>query len=311
MRKANAQPPAPELILYEYEASPYCRRVRETLCVLGLPALIKPCPRETLQREGAYSRHARNKPEILSQGGRLLFPFLVDATAGVQLNESREIVEHLWRTYGGDVIERPASDTWLNSIVDPPGLPPSRVRLPRPVDFALLALPSAVRAWPSAGLMAASASKPAEAPLVLHGHEHCEGTRLVRELLCQLELEYRSVPVEAAYAGRTPRPLPHFEDPATGFVCFGAAHALSYLNDAYRRGPTLGLAAPVPEPNLGDSDRTSWLSHALAIVPQRLLDIMGQGTRRASVDGDDPEHEPEAGGGRRRKEEQLGGGGSS
>jgi hypothetical protein len=34
--------PAPDLVLYEYEASPWCRRVRETLGVLGLVALIKP-----------------------------------------------------------------------------------------------------------------------------------------------------------------------------------------------------------------------------------------------------------------------------
>ena len=71
----------PELILYEYEASPYCRRVRETLCVLGLRALILPCPRETLRLEGAYGSLARHKHKIKALGGHLLFPFLEDRTA--------------------------------------------------------------------------------------------------------------------------------------------------------------------------------------------------------------------------------------
>ena len=70
--------PSPELILYEYEASPWCRRVRETLCVLGLRALIKPTPRETLRLEGAFSPAARHKAEVRKRGGRLLFPFLDD-----------------------------------------------------------------------------------------------------------------------------------------------------------------------------------------------------------------------------------------
>ena len=75
--------PTPSLVLYEYEASPYCRRVREALCVLGLSVEVRPCPRETLRREGAFGGGARHKPEVIEQGGRLLFPFLHDRTADV------------------------------------------------------------------------------------------------------------------------------------------------------------------------------------------------------------------------------------
>ena len=119
--RSGPEPPKPILELYEYEASPFCRRVRETLCVLELPALIKPCPRETLRREGAFSPAARYKPEIVPRGGRLLFPFLVDHTSSVQLNESGAICDYLWKTYGGDVIQRPASDGWLNSMANTDG----------------------------------------------------------------------------------------------------------------------------------------------------------------------------------------------
>ena len=152
--------PKPDLVLYEYEASPYCRRVRETLCILGLPALIKPCPRETLRREGAFSAEAKHKREIVASGGRLLFPFLADRTAGVVMNESSAIVTHLWKAYGSG-LERPRTDILLHDA------------LPRPLSFALLAAPSGLRPWPSCGLMMASParSEAQVAPLILHGNE--------------------------------------------------------------------------------------------------------------------------------------------
>lgn len=245
----------PELILYEYEASPYCRRVRETLCVLGLRALILPCPRETLRLEGAYGSLARHKHKIKALGGHLLFPFLEDRTAGVTLNQSAAICEHLWSSYGTDV-DRPREDAILNGNV-----------LPLALSFALLAAPSGLRPLPNAGLMAAAPSQHADAlestPLVLHGCEPDEGSRLVRERLCELQLPYMHVPTSL------PAPLPHLEDPTTGFKCFGARTALDYLEDRYRGSACTSLFAPVPEPNLGDADRKSWLTYALAPVPAR------------------------------------------
>ena len=142
--------PTPELILFEYEASPWCRRVRETLGVLGLAALIKPCPRETLRAEGAFGATSRHRPEAAAAveaaaaaaeagaSSRLSFPLLVDRTAGVTLSDSAAICEHLWSLYGGGV-ERPTLDQALN--------PRRRTLL---LDFPLLAAPSALRPWPEA-----------------------------------------------------------------------------------------------------------------------------------------------------------------
>ena len=247
--------PSPELILYEYEASPWCRRVRETLCVLGLRALIKPTPRETLRLEGAFSPAARHKAEVRKRGGRLLFPFLDDRTAGVALNESSDICQHLWEHYGADVTERPRAEQLLNGG-----------SLPKPLGFAFLVAPSGLRPWPSNGLMAAPAREAAD-PLILHGNEADDGSRQVREALCSLQLAYFSVPL----ASEEHRPLPHLEDPNTGFKCFGSRQALRHLDETYREGPALGLGAPVPEPNVGDGDRTSWLTTALKFVPSRLI----------------------------------------
>ena len=250
--------PRPQLTLYEYEASPWCRRVRETLCVLELEADVRPCPRSTLRVEGAYSSTSVHKPEVTRAGGRLLFPFLVDHTAGVALNQSATIVEHLWTAYGADVVERPAVDRWLNGR---PALDVERVvleasLLSKLVDFMLLAAPSGARPWAHCGLFEAPVAKRPERPLVLHACEPEPGCRLVREKLCMLQLPYRHVPRPAA------APLPHLEDPNTGWSSFGAPQALEYLEAEYAAGPPPNfdaLFAPIPELNLGEA-RRSWFS---------------------------------------------------
>ena len=257
--------PRPQLTLYEYEASPWCRRVRETLCVLDLEADVRPCPRATLRVEGAYSSTSVYKPEVREAGGRLLFPFLVDHTAGVALNQSAAIVEHLWTAYGTDVVERPAVDRWLNGR---PALDVERIALeasllPKLVDFVLLAAPSGARPWAHCGLFEAPVAKRPERPLLLHACEPEPGCRLVREKLCMLQLPYRHKPRPAA------APLPHLEDPNTGWSSFGAPQALEYLEAEYQAGPPPSpvgtLFAPVPEPNLGEA-RRSWFSGVFDVV---------------------------------------------
>ena len=250
LRRRAGSRPAPELVLYEYEASPFCRRVRETLCVLGLGALVLPCPRETLRAEGAFSPASPHRAAVQAQGGRLSFPYLVDRTAGVALNDSRAICEHLWRHYGEDV-ERPWRDWLLNG----------GGALPRPLEFALLVAPSGVRPLPAHGLLAAAARQPGR-PLQLRGCEPDPESRLVREALCSLQLPYEHTPLGASDA-----PPPVLIDRNEGVEARGAADALAHLDETYRLGPSLSYAAGLPEPNLGDSDRTSWLTTALSWLP--------------------------------------------
>ena len=97
----------------------------------------------------------------------------------------------------------------------------------------------------------------------MHGCEPEAGSRLLRESLCSLQLAYQHIPRPVAPHGA----LPHLEDPNTGFRTFGASQAIAYLDDTYRLGPSLSYTAGLPEPNLGDPDRTSWLTTALAWLP--------------------------------------------
>ena len=89
-QRAPSPPPPEQLVLYEFEACPFCRRVREALVDLDLSVTVRPCPK------GAQ-RHRR---EVLERGGKEVFPFLVDEAAGVSLYESQDIVDYLYTTYG-------------------------------------------------------------------------------------------------------------------------------------------------------------------------------------------------------------------
>ena len=58
--------PAKPLKLYEFEGSPFCRRVREAITLLNLDVEIYPCP-----KGGQKYRQI-----VKEKGGKLQFPFL-------------------------------------------------------------------------------------------------------------------------------------------------------------------------------------------------------------------------------------------
>lgn len=90
----------------------------------------------------------------------------------------------------------------------------------------------------------------------------------MRERLCELQAEYEHVPVSDTDS----RALPRLEDPSRGFHSEGdVPAALAHLDEHYRAEGARALFydAPVPEPNLGDEDRTSWLTRLLAPLPAR------------------------------------------
>jgi len=82
--------PSVNLILYQKEACIYSRKVREALSILDIDVNIKPCP-----KEGTKFRH-----ELLTEGGKMQIPFLVDPNTNTKLYESSDIVKYLFKTYG-------------------------------------------------------------------------------------------------------------------------------------------------------------------------------------------------------------------
>jgi glutathione S-transferase len=220
--------PAQVLELYEFEACPYCRIVREVLTELDLDAVIRPCP----------VGGTRFRPEVIERGGKAQFPYLIDPAAGTAMYESGDIVAHLWKTYGQGGV-------------------PARWRAPgvQQLGSALAGL------WRLGRGATARPSKPPAAPLELYSFESSPFARLVRERLCELEIPYvlRSVgrtqpsdwlpPAVRDALGRQPEPetlnrrelleragritVPYLVDPNLGVEMGESAAIIHHLETHY------------------------------------------------------------------------------
>jgi hypothetical protein len=107
-RKASC---APEqlLELYSFESSPYARMVRECLCEMEIPYILRSCGRTELGEwllptlRGALnivpSSELENRKILLEKAGRMAIPYLIDPNQNVEMFESAEIVKYLEATY--------------------------------------------------------------------------------------------------------------------------------------------------------------------------------------------------------------------
>lgn len=83
---------APEKLveLWSFEASPFCRIVREALCELEIPYLLHNVAKGSPHRDAFVAR-----------SGKMMVPYLVDPNRDAAMFESTDIVAYLNRTYGG------------------------------------------------------------------------------------------------------------------------------------------------------------------------------------------------------------------
>ena len=202
----GARPERP-LELYDFEACPFCRKVREALCALDLEVLVYPCPKGG----------SRFRPSVRERGGKEQFPFLVDPNSGKAMYESNEIVRYLFERYGNG-------------------------RVPflyagGPLHDGTAMLASALR--PGLGMRAEPSRAPAQ-PLELWSFEGSPFCRLVRERLCSLEISYRlhnvakGSPGRPAFERRSGRMMvPYLADPNTQVEMFESADIVRYLEATY------------------------------------------------------------------------------
>jgi glutathione S-transferase len=201
--------PKKRLELYEFEACPYCRKVREALSALDLEATIYPCPKDG----------PRFRPEVKRRGGKTLFPFLVDPNTGKEMYESDDIVAYLFAHYGG-------------------GRVPLPLRLGPLTDLTSMV----ASAWrPAFGARYQPAKHP-EQPLELYSFEASPYCRIVRERLCALEIPYvlhnvaKGSPSRAAFVKRSGKMMvPYLVDPNTGTEMFESADIVRYLDRTYAK----------------------------------------------------------------------------
>ncbi len=203
--------PRPErpLVVYEFEACPFCRKVREALTMLDLDAEIRPCPKGG----------PRFRPEAVAKGGKALFPYLEDPNTGRAMYESDDIIAYLYESYGDGPVPLPLALGPLTTLS--------------------ASLASAVR--PGFG----HHYRPARAPeqlLELYSFEISPYARLAREALCSLELPYllhnvgKGSPRREAFAGRSGKLMvPYLIDPNTDTQMFESADIVDYLMRTYAK----------------------------------------------------------------------------
>ena len=199
--------PERPLELYEFEACPFCRKVRETMTCLDLDAMVYPCP-----KNGPTYR-----PKVEEEGGKMQFPYLVDPNTGERMYESDRIVGYLFEHYG----QGRAPFLYSGG----------------PVNLLTSSLGGALRG--SKGIRYTPSSKP-EQPLELYSFEGSPYCRIVREVLCSLELPYllhnvgKGSPSRAAFVERSGNMMvPYLIDPNTGTEMFESADIKRYLLATY------------------------------------------------------------------------------
>jgi len=220
--------PEQALQVFDIENCPYCRLVREVLTELDLDAEIYPCPK----------RGERYRPEVVERGGKAQFPFLVDRNTGVEMYESLDIIDYLYGRYA----QRPLPARW-------------RLGELQKVGSMLASAPRVSRG------MQARPGKLPEWMLELYSFESSPYARVVRELLCEMEMPYllrncgRTRPAEwllpplrerlditpdsELYNRRVLQDsegkvsIPYLFDPNTGQGLFESAAICAYLREQY------------------------------------------------------------------------------
>src|SRR5205823_9485817 len=204
--------PQPErmLELYDFEACPYCRKVREVLSELDLDYRVHPVAQGSARRA-----------ELVRRGGKMQAPYLVDPNTATELYESDDIIRYLNATYGDG--ERAG---W-------------RLPVPTILDDVNSALASAVRLGRGSRCRRAGRRERFK-PLNLFNMEGSPYCRKVRETLSELDLEYvvrnlpKGSPKRAALVARGGKMrVPYLIDPNTDRALYESDDIVTYLEAEY------------------------------------------------------------------------------
>ena len=219
--------PATPIEVFEYEGSPYCRKVREAAAVLDLDVLYRPCP----------SGEAFYRPAAKAEGAKT-FPYMKDANTGAAMTESDDIVEYLFRNYGPRAGDPDVDDMDATTLGVPFMLRRGGITNLTCYAAALARL-KGLKARPSRAAAAAAAGTPVE-PLALWTYEASPFTKEVREVLTELAIPHvvRYCPRGSAkrdelLAKTGTFQVPFLEDPNTGVEMFESAAMVEYLEATY------------------------------------------------------------------------------
>jgi glutathione S-transferase len=202
-----ARQPEQTLEFYEFEACPYCRKVREVLTAMDLPYLSRSC-----------ARGSQNRAKAVAIGGKAQFPLLVDPNTGKHLYESEEIIDYLKQTYGQGA-RNPA------------------IRALSQLGTANGMLASALR---HRGAQTPGRAQQPEKTLELYNFEASPYCRKVRETLHELDLDALVLNVGKKSKRRPDlvqrggkMQVPYLIDPNTGREMYESDEIVAYLKQTY------------------------------------------------------------------------------
>jgi len=205
---ANTAPARP-LELYDFEACPYCRRVREVLTELDLDYVAHPVAHGSTRRQ-----------ELRRLGGKVQVPYLVDPNTDRRLYESADIIRYLRSTYG--------------TQRTPWSLP-----LPNIVDTLNSSVASLCRLGRGSRCTTAAPRTDLQ-PLLLYNMEGSPYCRKVREALSELDLVHRVRNLPKGSAKRAEliarggkMQVPYLVDPNRGDELYESDDIVAYLQAHY------------------------------------------------------------------------------
>ena len=215
--RGNVPRPQGRLLLYEFDSSPFCRKVRDACTQLDLTIECRPCPGAGVAIPNPICE------EHLKLHGRRTVPFLLDEGAGIAMFESEDIIRYLYRTYGPGEDHIPFS---LRGTVALASAGSAAIVRGMPADKMQ------VDARPDNHLMR---------PLTVYGYEGSPFCHPVREKLCALGLPHIVVPCgrgsanRAKLAERTGHPfqVPYLVDPNTGVEMSESIEIRMFLDRVY------------------------------------------------------------------------------
>tara|TARA_R110001592_G_scaffold323435_1_gene602676 strand:- start:16788 stop:17591 length:804 start_codon:yes stop_codon:yes gene_type:complete len=221
--------PPKNLILFDQEACPDCRFVREALTELNLNAMIAPCP------EGGESIK-----KLKQESGSAELPRLFDPNTDENILGRDNIIRYLYKEYRGSIMPSRLENKLLNNLASK--------------------LSSTVRLNAGKHYIPAKAAKQ---PLTLYSFESSPYSRIVRERLCELELPYLLInlgkqqwsdmgPAKLRFTLKPYRPIentkraaffkkhgnvqvPFLIDPNTGEELFESLDIVKYLDKTYKK----------------------------------------------------------------------------
>ncbi len=216
---ADKRPDPKHLLeLYDFEACPYCRKVREVLCELDLDYLVHPVAHGSPRRQ-----------ELKRLGGKVQVPYLLDPNTKTRLYESDDIIDYLNERYGNG-----QQAGWA--------LP-----LPSLLDNINSAAASAMRLGHGRSCRV-EAARTGLKPLTLYNMEGSPYCRKVRETLSELDLEHivRNVPKGSPKRADLQKrggkvQVPYLIDPNTGREMYESDDIVAYLEKQY--GPQAHASA--------------------------------------------------------------------